>query len=84
MLIIYGTDQCPDCVNCKTDLDKAGVSYEYRNIAENLLYLKEFLGYRDNHTIFASVKEAGKIGIPCLVAENGIVSLSWEQYLNKE
>jgi glutaredoxin-related protein len=81
MLIIYGSDQCPDCINCKADLDKAGVSYEYRSIAENLLYLKEFLAIRDQNSLFAPVKEAGKIGIPCLVEENGVVSLGWEQYL---
>lgn len=81
MLIIYGSDQCPDCINCKADLDKAGVSYEYRSIAENLLFLKEFLAIRDSNPVFAPVKEAGKIGIPCIVQENGEVSLEWAQYL---
>jgi glutaredoxin-related protein len=81
MLIIYGSDQCPDCINCKADLDKAGVSYEYRSIAENLLYLKEFLAIRDKNEVFVTVKEAGKIGIPCILEENGCVSLTWEQYL---
>lgn len=81
MLIIYGTDQCPDCVNCKAELDKGGVAYEYRNISENLLYLKEFLSLRDQEIVFTPVKEAGKIGIPCIVSPDGSVSLSWEQYL---
>jgi glutaredoxin-related protein len=81
MLIIYGTDQCPDCVNCKADLDNAGVGYEYRNISENLLFLKEFLSVRDKERIFLPVKEAGKIGIPCIVGEDGTVHLSWETYL---
>ena len=81
MLIIYGTDQCPDCVNCKADLDRAGVSYEYRNISENLLYLKEFLSYRDQNAVFDTVKEAGKIGIPCILDQEGGVCLTWEQYL---
>ena len=79
-MIIYGSDLCPDCVQCKADLDKAGVSYEYRPIAENLLYLKEFLTIRDRETVFEPVKEAGKIGIPCLVCGED-VSLSWEMYL---
>lgn len=80
MLIIYGTDQCPDCVRCKADLDAAGVAYEYRDISGNLLYLKEFLSHRDQNAVFAPVKEAGKIGIPCLVSGEDI-SLSWETYL---
>ena len=81
MLIIYGSDQCPDCVNCKADLDTAGVAYEYRSIAENLLFLKEFLAIRDNNPLFVHVKEGGKIGIPCILQEDGAVMLSWEQYL---
>lgn len=80
-MIIYGTDQCPDCVRCKADLDRAGVAYEYRSISENLLYLKEFLSLRDWEGIFAPVKEAGKIGIPCILGEDGTVSLTWEQYI---
>lgn len=81
MLIIYGSDLCPDCVNCKSDLDRAVVDYEYRSIAENLLYLKEFLSLRDKESIFAPVKEAGKIGIPCILETDGSISLTWEQYL---
>lgn len=81
MLVIYGSDLCPDCVNCKADLDRSGVAYEYRPIGENLLYLKEFLALRDKEALFASVKEAGKIGIPCILQDDGTVSLSWEQYL---
>ena len=81
MLIIYGSDQCPDCINCKADLDKAGVAYEYRSIAENLRYLKEFLSLRDQNSVFDPVKEAGKIGIPALIDEQGVVSLSWDRYV---
>lgn len=81
MLKIYGSDQCPDCVECKADLDKAGVSYEYCSIAENLRYLKEFLVIRDQNSVFLPVKEAGKIGIPCILSEDGSVSLTWEAWL---
>lgn len=78
MLKIYGSMQCPDCVACRADLDKAGIEYEYLDLAESLLYLKEFLSIRDNSPVFSAVKEEGKIGIPCLVREDGSVSLSWE------
>lgn len=81
MLKIYGTDLCPDCVNCKKDLDQVGISYEYLNISEDLKCLKEFLKLRDEQKVFAQVKEAGKIGIPCLIDEDGIVSLTWEEYM---
>lgn len=81
MLKIYGTDLCPDCVNCKKELDQAGVSYEYLNISEDLKCLKEFLKLRDEQAVFVQIKGEGKIGIPCIVDGEGKVSLSWEKYM---
>jgi len=81
MLKIYGSEMCPDCINCKNDLEKAGVKYVYLNISENLLFLKQFLKLRDEKEVFAEVKATGKIGIPCVVDETGKVSLTWEEYM---
>ena len=81
MLKIYGSEQCPDCVNCKRDLDAAGVEYLYLNISENLLFLKKFLKLRDENELFAKIRKAGKIGIPCIVDEDGTVSFEWNQYI---
>lgn len=81
MLKIYGSMLCKDCVQCREDLDKAGVPYAYFDFSEDLKNLKEFLSYRDTLEIFATAKENGAIGIPCIVDDAGTVTLSWEQYL---
>lgn len=81
MLKIYGSMLCPDCVKCREDLDRAEVSYEYLDFSENLKNLKDFLALRDSSAVFAPVREAGKIGIPCIVDEAGNVSLDWEIYM---
>ena len=81
MLKIYGNMLCPDCVQCCKDLDGAGVEYEYRDIAADLRALKEFLHFRDSEALFAPVKEAGAIGIPCIVREDGSVTLEWEKLI---
>ena len=81
MLKIYGSMLCKDCVQCREDLDKAGVAYEYRSITEHLPYMKEFLTLRDGEALFAPVREAGKIGIPCIQTEDGTLSLTWEQFV---
>ena len=80
MLKIYGSMLCPDCVQCRADLDKAGVAYEYLDFSESLLHLKEFLVLREN-PIFDTIRSEGKIGIPCLVKEDGTLSLTWEEYM---
>ena len=81
MLKIYGSMMCPDCVKCREDLDKACVPYEYLDFAESLWNVKCFLALRDENEAFADVKAAGKIGIPCIVREDGSVTLSWEDYM---
>ena len=81
MLTIYGSMLCPDCVTCREALDQSGVAYEYRDFSENLLWLKEFLAIRDTQPLFTSVKEAGKIGIPCIRREDGTFTLNWEEFI---
>lgn len=81
MLKVYGSLLCPDCVQCKKELIDAGVEFEYLDFSENLWNLKAFLSIRDSNPIFDPVKEKGSIGIPCLVEEDGTVSLTWEKYM---
>ncbi len=81
MLKIYGSILCKDCVQCREELDKAGIPYEYLDFNTDLKNLKEFLSLRDGMEIFGGVKENGAIGIPCIVDDEGNVSLDWSQYL---
>ena len=81
MLKIYGSEQCPDCVNCKRDLDAAGVEYLYMNISENLLFLKKFLKLRDTNELFDPVRDKGQIGIPCIVREDGTITFEWDEFV---
>lgn len=80
MLKIYGSMLCPDCVQCRKDLDQAGVEYEYLDFAEDLKHLKEFLKLREA-PLFDEVRREGKIGIPCIQREDGSVTLDWEEYM---
>ena len=78
MLKIYGSMLCKDCVQCREDLDKAGVSYEYLDFADDLKNLKEFLAISESDPQFDEVRERGGIGIPCIVTEDGKILLDWE------
>ena len=83
MLKIYGSMLCLDCVQCREDLDKAGVEYDYLDFSYSLMNLKEFLVLRDNNAVFEDVRKDGRIGIPCLMDEDGNVSLSWDEYVSQ-
>ena len=76
-MIIYGSMLCPDCVECRKDLDAAGVSYDYRDFSENLKNLKEFLKIRDENPLFDEIKREGKIGIPCILHDDGTICFDW-------
>ena len=81
MLKIYGSRLCPDCVQCVNDLTAAGVEFEYHDFSEELGALKTFLTLREKESVFESVRDAGKIGIPCIVTEEGNVTLSWVEFM---
>ena len=81
MIKIYGSMLCKDCVQCRKELDDAGVAYVYCDFSEELIYLKEFLSHRDEEPVFEDVREEGQIGIPCIVREDGTVVLNWREFL---
>jgi len=81
MIKIYGSMLCPDCVDCCADLDNTNIQYEFLDFADSVKNLKEFLVIRDREPVFAEVRQKGSIGIPCIVREDGSVTLSWEEFL---
>lgn len=80
MLKIYGSMLCPDCVQCREELDRAGVSYEYLDFADSLVNLREFLKLRET-PLFDEVRRSGSIGIPCILREDGSVTLDWSEFV---
>ncbi|CAK7036224.1 MAG: hypothetical protein PEPC_01537 [Peptostreptococcus russellii] len=67
---VYGTMLCPDCPPIKELLEKKGVEYEFLNITEDLMILKEFLELRDNREEFDIIKQEGSIGVPCMLTDD--------------
>ena len=65
------------------DLDQNKVTYQFLDFADHLLYLKEFLKIRDENPMFDGVKENGSIGIPCIIEEDGTVTLNWSKYVSQ-
>lgn len=83
MVKIYGSMLCEDCVACVEELCQAKVEFKFCDFADELLYLKEFLKIRDGNPLFDDIRDAGKIGIPCICREDGSVTLDWRELLLK-
>lgn len=77
-ITFYGMRQCPGCQDLKKYLEEQGMSYEFRNLAD-LRTLKSFLELRDTLTDFAEVRESHRVGIPCIVRDDGSVCLDWRE-----
>ena len=78
MIKIYGMITCPDCSYLLDQISGLEDEYEYIEIGEHVLKMKEFLRIRDskdNAEIFKDIKATGGVGIPCFVLENGLISL---------
>lgn len=78
MIKIYGMITCPDCFYLLDQISGLEDKYEYIEIGDHVLKMKEFLRIRDskdNAEIFKDVKATGGVGIPCFVLEDGRISL---------
>lgn len=84
MLVIYGSPLCPDCRECKANLDAHGVPYSYVDISKSMRNLKAFLKLRDSLPVFEPCKEVGAVGIPAFVLEDGTVTLDWEGWMHEQ
>ncbi|MBR4162834.1 MAG: glutaredoxin [Solobacterium sp.] len=84
MFTIYGSSMCPDCVACKKNFDFYGIKYDFIDINESMKNLKEFLRYRDQNPVFDSAREAGDIGLPALLKEDGSITLDWESIITEK
>ncbi len=70
-------ETCPDCTYLD-DQVKGNDKYEVIDIGKHVKDLKAFLKLRDNNSVFDEAKKTGSVGIPCLVLEDGTVTLTPE------
>ena len=84
MLKVYGSELCPDCIECKFNLERNNIEYENKDITKNLKYMKEFLRLRDKDTTFDDAKDNGYIGIPALLTDDGKLTLDWESFFTEQ
>lgn len=79
---VYGTEICNGCRAYKALQKKRGFEAEFIEITENTTNLKAFLKIRDNDPMFEEVKEAGKIGIPLFVNDDGHMTFDIDEALS--
>ncbi|MBQ9423380.1 MAG: glutaredoxin [Pyramidobacter sp.] len=80
-LTVYGTRNCPDTVAALAEYKKRSITVDFRDIDADIATLKEFLTLRDTDNVFAPVRERHGVGVPCVIKEDGTLTLDWESVL---
>jgi glutaredoxin-related protein len=55
----------------KEVLSQHNVEFTYVDICGSMSNLKAFLKYRDHHPALEEVRQVGRVGIPCIVINQG-------------
>lgn len=78
---VYGTMNCPDTVDALREYKARGFAVNFRDIDADIKTLKEFLKLRDTEAVFAEARQEHYVGVPCIVKEDGSLTLDWEELL---
>jgi len=68
----------------KEFLSNQNIKFLYLDISENMLNIKTFLKYRDSAPEFIEIKKNGRVGLPCIVVNNGEKVIFDKELLNIE
>lgn len=83
MMVVYGIEACPNCVEAKERLNREHVSFEYREIGSSVAWLKAFVNLREGNAHFDDAREHNYIGIPYFVFEDGYQTMDISEALAK-
>jgi len=78
---VYGTMNCPDTVDALREYKAHGIEVEFCDISADIKALKEFLKLRDTEEVFAEARQEHFVGVPCVIREDGSLTLDWEELL---
>lgn len=82
-VLMYGIESCKSCKTAKERLDEANVEYKYLSFTDSIMNLRRFLEYRDKEPMFDEVKKEGRVGIPLFYLEDGTLTFSLDEVIEK-
>lgn len=82
-VIMYGILICPDCEEALALLQKEEkIQVDFRDFNLLTTNIKEFLKLRDTNSMFDEIREAGNIGIPLFVFEDGSMTFNVQEVID--
>ncbi|MGN0159099.1 MAG: glutaredoxin [Brotaphodocola sp.] len=82
-ITVIGSHLCPDTLAALNQLTAAGAEVDFKDILSCHADLKAYLNLRENHEIYAEVRGTERLGIPCMICEDGTVTMNLNEVLKK-
>ncbi len=82
-ITVVGSHLCPDTLYALCQLRDRNIEVDFKDLSASLPDLKEYLSLRQSLDIYKNVRDAGGIGIPCFILEDGTKTLDLNEALGK-
>ena len=82
-ITVVGSHLCPDTLYALCQLRDRNIEVDFKDLSASLPDLKEYLSLRQSLDIYKNVRDAGGIGIPCFILEDGTKTLDLNEVLGK-
>lgn len=79
---VLGSRYCVDTRDALDLFKEKGIEVDFHDFSDNMDYLREFLFLRDENPLFQEVIANKKIGIPCMVLEDGTITLDVQEAIS--
>lgn len=80
---VFGSHLCPGTLAALNQLSAAGVDVNFRDILSCHADLRAYLHLRETHEIYADIRGTERLGIPCMICEDGTITMDVEEVLKK-
>lgn len=80
---VIGSHLCPDTLAALNQLTAAGVAVDFKDILSCHADLKAYLKLRETHEIYAEIRGTERLGVPCMICEDGTVTMDLNEVLKK-
>lgn len=80
---VIGSHLCPDTLEALHQLTAAGAEVDFKDLLSCHADLKAYLNLRENHEAYAEVRGTERLGIPCMICEDGTVTMDLSAVLKK-
>lgn len=78
---VIGSHLCPDTLYALNQLAAAGAEVTFKDILSCHADLMSYLLLRDTSDVYAEIRGKERLGVPCFICEDGMVTLDINEVL---